>query len=123
VVLFFLVVLFLLLIIPGIIFMVFWLFAFVIFILEKESIFNSLGKSFDMLRGRWWRTFGYLIVLVLAFIVLTIPFEIISYVVGSLNIGLVGYYINYSISFFVDFLIAIFGTAFVVEYYIGLKKG
>ncbi|MBI3333917.1 hypothetical protein HYZ97_00305 [Candidatus Pacearchaeota archaeon] len=58
----FLTLLYLLLIIPGIIFTVFWSAAAYIFFTEQTSIFASLSTSFQLVRGRWWRTFGCIIV-------------------------------------------------------------
>jgi hypothetical protein len=118
--------LFMALVLPGIIFGIFWILAFTIFILEKKGIFESLGKSFDMIRGRWWRTWGYIVILILVVFLIMIPFGIIVYIIDLfvgggwvLNLWL---YVRGAISFLLDFIIAIFTTAFVVEYYLGLKK-
>lgn len=117
--------LFVLLVLPGIIFGIFWVLAFTIFILEEKSIFSAMGKSFDMIRGRWWKTLGYLVVLVLVIILLMLPFGIIFYFVdGFFSSGWVlnsWLYVRGAISFFVDLLISIFSTAFLVEYYMRLK--
>jgi hypothetical protein len=65
----FLVLLFLALIIPGIIFGVYWVFACYIFLDKKYKIGKSLKESKRMIKGRWWKTFGYIL---LVFIILSI---------------------------------------------------
>lgn len=47
-------------IIPGIIFMIFWIFAAYILVNENTGIIESLKKSYYLVKGRWWRTFGFL---------------------------------------------------------------
>lgn len=44
--------------VPGIIFMVYWIFAFFILYDQRLGIKKSLGESKRIVRGRWWRTFG-----------------------------------------------------------------
>lgn len=51
--------LFILLIIPGIIFVFYWVLAPFVFFAEKKGIIDSLKGSFRLVRGRWWKTFGY----------------------------------------------------------------
>ncbi len=51
--------LFLFLIIPGIIFSVYWIFAAFIFFEERKGIIYSLKKSSNLVKNRWWRTFGF----------------------------------------------------------------
>ena len=59
VVFFLMVLLFMLLIIPGIIFMIYWLFSFYFLILEDCGIGESLDESKKIVKGRWWKVFGY----------------------------------------------------------------
>ena len=47
--------LFLLFIIPGIIFMVFWLFSSYVLIGENKRILESLKESHNIVKGKWWR--------------------------------------------------------------------
>jgi len=51
--------LFILLIIPGVIFAVFWTFAPYILILENKGISESMSESKKLVTGRWWKVFGY----------------------------------------------------------------
>jgi len=67
-----------LLIIPMIIFAVYWAFAPYIFIEEKKGIMESLGKSHNLIRGKWWRVLGNFILLILIFLLIAIGASIIS---------------------------------------------
>lgn len=101
----FMFVLFMLLIIPGIIFMVYWVFAVFVFINERKGIIDSLKTSFNLVRGRWWITFGYVLLLMiiagaLSQVAIFIPF-------GSLLINLV---------------IPPFMILFMKNYYLEVKK-
>ena len=55
--------LFLLLIIPGIIFFFYWAVAVYAFFDKKEGIIKSLKYSKLLIKGRWWRVVGYTILL------------------------------------------------------------
>jgi hypothetical protein len=60
---------FLLLIIPGIIMSVWFSFATFVLILERSSIKDSLKRSREYVRGRWWGVFGRLIIMsIVAFV-------------------------------------------------------
>jgi hypothetical protein len=58
----FLVGLFILLIIPGIIFGIYWAFAIYAVMLNNKSGLEALQYSKSLVQGRWWRVFGYLLV-------------------------------------------------------------
>ena len=83
----FLALLFLLLIIPGIIFLVFWIFASYIFIGENKGILESLKISKKIVKGRWWSTFGFLLLFGLIAIGISIVFSIVPGII-SIVIGL-----------------------------------
>jgi hypothetical protein len=68
----------LLLVIPGIIFGIYWIFAACIFLERKESIRGSLKKSKEMVKGRWWRTFGIYVLFGLVMIGIIIVVSIIN---------------------------------------------
>ncbi len=60
----FLMFLFILLIIPGIIFSIYWIFAPLIWFSEPSKSFDySLKRSKELVKGRWWRTFGFVILI------------------------------------------------------------
>lgn len=83
---------FLLLILPGIWIYVAWAFATPALLVEGLRGRNALRRSFGLVSGRWWRTFGVLIVgFVLAAVVSTVvqAVFIIGIVVGEDNDALV----------------------------------
>lgn len=51
--------LFILLIVPGIIFSVYWAFSIYALIIDKETIVGSMQKSRRIVAGCWWKVFGY----------------------------------------------------------------
>jgi hypothetical protein len=73
-----LIVAFILLVIPGIIVSVWFSFATFVLILEGASIKDSLKRSREYVRGRWWGVFGRLIVMTVIAFVLSAIFGIIS---------------------------------------------
>jgi len=70
--------LFLLLIIPGIIFAIYWIFAVYVFFGEKKGILYSLRKSMEIVKGRWWRVFGYSILMILIMVGINIAASLIT---------------------------------------------
>lgn len=71
--------------VPALIFMVYWVFSSFVLIGEKKGIIESLKKSFNLVRGRWWMTFGY-ILLMIVFMVL---FSVVIGMINSLLIEIV----------------------------------
>ncbi len=57
--------LFVLLIVPAIIFAVYWILSSYIYLGEKRRIGESLKKSRALIKGNWWRVAGYLVLLVI----------------------------------------------------------
>jgi hypothetical protein len=86
--LFFLAVLFLLLIIPGIIFMVYWVFAVYILVGENKGILESLSASKKLVKGRWWKVFGFFLLIVILAIVVDATFSFVP-LIGSIVPNLV----------------------------------
>ncbi len=86
----FLAILFILLIIPGIIFWVSWIFAAYILIAEKKPIMASLKSSRYLVRGRWWRVFGYSILFAIIVIIILIVFQIPAAITLSPLIQMIG---------------------------------
>jgi hypothetical protein len=57
--------LFFLLIIPAIIFFVYWAFSSYVLINENKGIKESMRKSKELVKGRWWSVFGFFLLLCL----------------------------------------------------------
>lgn len=71
--------LFLLLIIPGIIFVVYWTFASYVLFEGKSSAWESMKASKALVKGRWWGVFGYGLLFGLIMILINIPFWILAF--------------------------------------------
>lgn len=80
--------LFILLVIPGIIFLVFWTFASYILLSGNDGAWESMKKSKALVKGRWWRVFGYLLLIVVIVFVVDTILGIIPFV-GSIISSLV----------------------------------
>jgi hypothetical protein len=59
-----------LLIIPGVFLAVKWCVTFAAIVSERAGPFRGMGRSWELTRGHWWRTFGTLLVLALISFVL-----------------------------------------------------
>jgi uncharacterized membrane protein len=64
----FLIPLFMLLIIPGLIFSIYWLLFIYVIIDENEKIMKSLKRSKFLIKGHWWNVFGKILLIILIFI-------------------------------------------------------
>jgi hypothetical protein len=80
---------FVLLIIPGIIFSVWYGFAMYIALAENSGAIDSLRKSKGYVEGQWWKVFGRSIVLMLVGIAIYIPIIIVGAILNSI-VGDVG---------------------------------
>lgn len=106
---------FLLFIIPGIILSVWFSFATFVLVIERGGIIDSLKKSREYVRGRWWAVFGRLIALGVLMI-------IIGLVISSLASVLSGTLGNALVSALV-MVLAPFGVAYVYLMYQDVKGG
>jgi len=80
----FLILLFLALIIPGIIFAVYWTLAVYIYLDSKKTVVQSLSASYHMIKGNWWRIFGYTVLLFLILGVVGMIINLIGLPIGML---------------------------------------
>ena len=76
--------LFMLFIIPGIIFMVFWTFAIYIIIDKDSKITDSLTQSYHMVKRRWWRTFGIILLFIIISTIVSFILQQIPIIGGTL---------------------------------------
>jgi hypothetical protein len=74
----FLIGLFLLLIVPGIIFSIYWIFAVYVLYYEKKGILSSLKRSREIVKGNWWKVFGYLLLI-------SLILYGVSYIIGFIS--------------------------------------
>lgn len=101
----FITLLFLLFIIPGIIFCVYWIFAAYVLIESQTTILNSLKESRKIVKGRWWKVFGY---------------TFLVGVIGSIVSG-VGFLLFIVGVFVSQFIASSFIILFVKNFYLNLK--
>lgn len=110
--------LYLLFIIPGIIFTIYWLFAAYILVGENKGVIDSIKRSKQVVRGRWWRVFGYYLLLMLVFmgisLIFSIPGSILRYIFQSEIIYNIFSLASYSIT-------VPLGILFLKNFYLDLK--
>lgn len=123
--------LFLLLIIPSIIFMVYWIFGSYVLYDEKKGIIDSLKRSKEIVKGKWWKVFGYLLLLLLIFLgiliavlIITLPLQVIQ--LSSIKISLKFFIFRSFFDLIINFIIGlIYIPIFVLfgkNFYFDLKK-
>lgn len=107
------VLLFLLLVIPGIIFMVYWYFFVYIVLDQRIKGLDALKKSKEMLTGHWWKTFAI-------FLISAIISGVVSSVVASIGgqDALIGGFLMAVLSG----VISVYFGYVAVAYYFDLKK-
>jgi len=80
-----------LLVIPGIALSIYWVFAMYELVVNDRGIMDSLKTSYALIKERWWRTFGLLILLLLLEIVFMIPVGLVG---GGVEVALSGDTLN-----------------------------
>jgi len=100
--------LYLLLIIPGIIFTIYWMFIVLVVILNNKSGINALKYSGSVVNGRWWKCLGYSLFIFL--------FSILSIIVLSIVLTIPYFFIpeNLALNLILDTLIDITYSYFTV---------
>lgn len=110
--------LYLLFIIPGIIFTIYWLFAAYILIGENKGVIESIKRSKAIVRGRWWRVLGYYLLLILVFTGISLIFSI----PGSILKAIFQSTVVYNIFSLASYTITIpLGILFLKNFYLDLK--
>ncbi len=104
--------LFLLLIVPGIIFSIFWIFSDVIAVVEPLGGWAALKKSKEMVKGRWWK------------VLLTVFVGFVCTVVLSniLSLGLSTFGSNWAIGLVSSFITDLGAALFVVYLTLAYSK-
>ncbi len=70
---------FILLIVPGIILTVFWVFTEAAVILRGKQYMSALDYSYALVQGRWWRVAGYMLsISIISLILAIVPDEVLS---------------------------------------------
>lgn len=75
-----------LILIPGLIIMVYWLFGPIATVTESRGPIASLGYSFELVRGHWWRTAGLLTIIGILALVLYFVVGVVAGLAVATNI-------------------------------------
>lgn len=78
---------FIALIIPGIIFAVWFAFAYLVLIFEGKKGVEAMKASKEYVKGNWWKVFGRFVVLGIAMILLSIVTGLLGYMLFSMFLG------------------------------------
>lgn len=131
VVAFFLMLLFLALIIPGIIFAIYWSVAIFVYFDGKKTVIESLRVSFSMIKGNWWKIFGYSLLMVFLYVITSLIFGLISLSTElsiyslenpSAKLLILNVILNSISNFLYNLIIIPFSILFYKNIYIELKK-
>ncbi|MFA5855886.1 MAG: hypothetical protein WC867_00885 [Candidatus Pacearchaeota archaeon] len=119
----FVAVLYVILFIPFIMFIVYWIFAPYFLIDQKKSIIDSIRASKQLVENYWFETLAYLIFILVITIVISIPFSLflkgIKYFIDYIFIlGLIELILNFLISIITYPLI----TLFIKNLYLEMKN-
>ena len=117
--------LFLLLIIPGVIFAIYWIFAYYILIKENTRIVESMRRSKAIVKGRWWKVFGFSLLFVLIIIgisiVVSIPSIIYYLVIGLTKTTFIGTVLDYLTSWITFIILTPLYILFFKNLYLDLR--
>ncbi len=68
-----------------------WIFAVYIIVAEEKGVFASLSDSWRMVKGRWWKTFGYSLLFLLIISGISIIFSIVQWVLQIIILNAFGF--------------------------------
>ncbi|MBI2128803.1 hypothetical protein HYU07_01055 [Candidatus Woesearchaeota archaeon] len=83
--------LFILFVIPGIIFSVYWAFSSIALVGENKAIIESMKKSKEVVKGKWWSVFGYLLLFFLLISVISSVVMVVGLILGVLLTLIIAY--------------------------------
>ena len=107
----------LLLIVPGIIFSIYWAFAIFVLVNENTGIIDAMKGSKKLVKGIWWKIFGYILLLSM----IMIAAYIITTVFVTLIIGMSDFITTICFSLLQAFITPFYLT-FMQKFYLSLKK-
>ncbi len=115
---------FIALIIPGVWLVVMWCVAVPALMFEHVSGFKALGRSFDLVRGRWWPTFAALFVAALMlFVILFLVTLVVGGIESALSVDSIGLWLvlNWLGAVLADLFALPFIAAVIAVMYIDLR--
>lgn len=121
---------FVLLFIPGIYLAIATLYFFIIISAEKKNIGQSISRSFNLIKGYWWSSFGY--ILVVGLLVMAISYIIQLPIIGintyillkqsSTNMGAIIYGVSNGISYLIYVAISSLSYIAIAMYYYSIVE-
>ncbi|MFH1915953.1 MAG: hypothetical protein ABIJ21_01695 [Nanoarchaeota archaeon] len=112
----FIIPLFILFIIPGLIFSIYWSFNINALISENQSIWQSFKRSKDLVKNKWWTVFGYLLLVTIIFIgaiiVIKIIFSLLETTTSTIDLRLVSIIIEGLVTALFSIYLVIFKQSF-----------
>ena len=79
----------LLLLVPGLVLLTFWLLIVPVIVIERAGVFDSFGRSFRLVRGHAWSVFGVLVLTVLIVIAVGFVLAMVSAALDNILLDLV----------------------------------
>jgi len=111
--------LFILLIVPGIIFFLYWTFAAYAVLLRGKFGLDALKYSKSLVKGKWWYVFGFFFTVGLISIVITLPLELATeFLVLSSSQAAIPLIL---LSFIVTLLVEVYVITATVIFYLNLE--
>ncbi len=108
--------LFLLLIIPGLIFAVFWYFTLYIVLYYGKTGMDAMKESKSIVTGRWWKTLGYMLLIgIISALAIGIIVALIGALVGMIGDPLIVGWITQLLSYIMQLLILVIMTVFFLR--------
>lgn len=108
--------LFILLIIPGLIFAVFWYFTLYIVVYYGKTGMGAMKESKSIVTGRWWKTLWYMLLIgIISALAIGVIVALISALVGMLGDPVIASGITQLISYIMQLLILVVMTVFFLR--------
>ena len=122
--------LFILLVIPAIIFGVYWILSSYFLVGEDKVIIESMKKSKKIVKLNWWRVFGFYILIILISIIILYVFEIplvvFNFLSEELNLSIFSKFMIEETLFYISIIGKIIMTPFMIIFgknlYLELSK-
>jgi hypothetical protein len=113
-----LVLLYLALIIPGIIFSIFWVLASYVLIFEKKLGMAALKRSRELVKGYWWAIFARYLVYIIIYVILSMTVYLLFFWAKE---GTSFFYLGQIINYITSFIFMPFSVVFFFVLYRNLK--
>ena len=110
-----------------------WIFSTFVLIRENTGIKESMRRSRLIVKGRWWKVLGYMLLMGLIVYLIGLVFAIPSYVLQTLNpvingssgviLMVVNYIVNYALTLIAEIITIPLTIFYLKNFYLDLRKG